>query len=150
MLIEADWIWTQPGVLLRGGGLWIEGQRLRAVLESPRQVAEVAHRAGERLRLGAWLLMPGWINAHAHLDLTFLRGHLQPGPDFGPWVQAVMKARATADQAQLANAVREGLSWCLAGGATAVGDIVGSDSPVAIPKSSSPPATKSARCCLLD
>ncbi|MHC4376921.1 MAG: amidohydrolase family protein [Planctomycetota bacterium] len=133
MLIEADWIWTRPGALVRGGGLWIEGQRVRAVLESPRQVAEVAGRAGERLRLGAWLLMPGWINAHAHLDLTFLRGRLQPGPDFGAWVRAVLAARAAADAADLDDAVREGLSWCLAGGATAVGDIVGTDSPTLVP-----------------
>lgn len=129
MLIEADWIWTRPGALVRGGGLWIEGQRISAVLESPRQVADVANRAGERVRLGAWLLMPGWINAHAHLDLTFLRGRLQAGPDFGAWVRAVLAARAAAEAAELEDAVRAGLSWCLAGGATAVGDIVGADSP---------------------
>lgn len=131
MLLEADWIWTRPGALLRGGGLWLDGGRVRAVLESPRQVAAVAERGGERVHLGAWLLMPAWVNAHAHLDLTFLRGRLAPGPDFGGWVRAVLEARATTAASEVSRAIAEGLGWCLAGGAAAVCDIVGGEDEAA-------------------
>ncbi len=125
MLLEADWIWAEPGRKIRGGALWIVEGRIRAVLEGPRQRCEVAGSAGERIRLGPWLMMPGWINAHAHLDLTFLYGRTPRGADFGAWVRAVLEARAETTAESSAASVQEGLAWCLAGGATAVGDVAG-------------------------
>lgn len=71
------------------------------------------------------LLMPGLINAHAHLDLTHIG--IQPhDPDDGfvHWVDMIRAGRRS-DPAEIADAVRLGISKLLRGGTAAVGDIAG-------------------------
>lgn len=42
---------------------------------------------------GQHLLTPGFLNAHAHLDYSFLRGALPRGQGFVPWLEAIIQAR---------------------------------------------------------
>lgn len=70
------------------------------------------------------VLMPGFVNAHTHLDLT----HLGPFPagqgSFGPFFARVREGRLT-DADEITGAVRLGIARSLAGGVVAVGDIAG-------------------------
>lgn len=75
--------------------------------------------------LNGRVLMPGLVNAHAHLDLT----HVGPvafdrNGGFGGWVEVVRSARHSADEA-IAASVGLGVERSLNGGVVAIGDIAG-------------------------
>jgi cytosine/adenosine deaminase-related metal-dependent hydrolase len=78
-----------------------------------------------RIVLPAHLLMPGLVNAHAHLDLTHIGpvAH-DPGEGFVRWVEHIRANRRDTPDG-IADAVRLGVDLSLAGGTVAVGDIAG-------------------------
>lgn len=81
--------------------------------------------------LSDFVLLPGLVNAHTHLDLTDVgpRPH-DPSRGFMPWIDMVRRERPT-EATDIAAAVRRGVSLCRAGGTAAVGDIAGA--PRAVP-----------------
>lgn len=73
------------------------------------------------------VLLPAFVNAHTHLDLTHVgpREHDSADPrGFASWVEMVRRERATDGEAIRAS-VREGIEKSLLGGVVAVGDIAG-------------------------
>jgi cytosine/adenosine deaminase-related metal-dependent hydrolase len=106
-----------------GGGVLIEGGRVRRVLSTPAAVRRAAREARRRLDLGDGVLTTGLVNAHAHLELSGLRGALPRGGDFAAWVRALIAARAARGPARLAQDARAGAERCLLSGTTWVGDI---------------------------
>ncbi len=71
------------------------------------------------------VIVPGFVNAHTHLELSHLRGRVPPGPDLIDWLQrlmAIQKAEAPL-RAQVQQAVRQGIAESLSHGVTAIGDI---------------------------
>ncbi|MBM4108226.1 MAG: amidohydrolase family protein [Phycisphaerae bacterium] len=78
-----------------------------------------------RLDLLGHVLLPGLVNAHAHLDLT----HVGPRPfdaaaGFVGWIRMVRSARL-ADGGAIRASVARGVDLALAGGVVAVGDVAG-------------------------
>lgn len=76
-------------------------------------------------KLPASVLLPGLVNAHAHLDLT----DVGPQPfdserGFAAWADMVRTSRPTSEDA-IRSAVRRGIQLSLAGGVVAIGDIAG-------------------------
>ena len=90
-------------------------------------------RPGERgaavIDCGDALLMPGFVNAHTHLELTHLAGAVPPvsagAPDFADWLRRLLlETRRTGDDAATVHAaVTAGSSASLRAGVTTVGDI---------------------------
>lgn len=70
------------------------------------------------------LLLPGLVNAHAHLDLTGI-GAVDYEGDFIGWVKNVRRMRAT-ESGIIRESVREGARLSLEAGVVRVGDIAGS------------------------
>jgi len=71
----------------------------------------------------AHLIVPGFVNVHAHLDLT----HLGPRPftgDFASWARMIRTHR-TETPADLLASVDRGIALARAGGTVAIGDIAG-------------------------
>ena len=94
------------------------------MLRSPRAVTRAVARVSTGcLDLGDVLLTPGLVNAHAHLELSGLRGALSPGLDFGAWVGELLRLRAARGPRRMevdaALAGKESLEF----GVTTVGDI---------------------------
>ncbi len=97
------------------GGRWVEGVEVRhsgGVIESVRRV----RGAGRGV-----ILLPGLVNAHAHLELTFLGGRLAPAP-FPEWAARLMEERAKRSAADVEASLREGIRLSVAAGTAAVGD----------------------------
>ena len=100
---------------LAGGSVTIEAGRIVAV--EPRG----ARRAD--VDLGNAAILPGFVNAHTHLDLTGLRGRTPPGPNFVDWLRAVIAQRREQHPDQVQRDIQLGLDECLASGTTLIGDI---------------------------
>jgi cytosine/adenosine deaminase-related metal-dependent hydrolase len=82
-------------------------------------------RGARRMDRAGCTIIPGLVNAHAHLDLTHA-GPLpfDPAGGFSGWIDRVRRSRLTGDS-EIADSVTRGAKMCLAGGVVAVGDIAG-------------------------
>ncbi len=69
-----------------------------------------------------WFVIPGFRNAHAHLDLSEVTGVRRADRGFAAWVLDLIRARPF-DPAFLARGAAHGARLLLASGTTAVGDI---------------------------
>src|SRR5262245_54137907 len=80
--------------------------------------------AGE-IDLGNVAILPGLVNAHTHLELSWLRGRIAETKNFPGWIRSVMglisKTDAHADEA--ARAMREAIDEARRCGTVLVGDI---------------------------
>jgi cytosine/adenosine deaminase-related metal-dependent hydrolase len=116
----ADAQGTRPGHALL---LDLDGRALTVLGAGPREHVSAPDAA--TVRLPDRLLIPGLVNAHAHLDLTALG----PTPydrdaGFHAWLDHVRAARETLDAPA---SVAEGVRRSLGGGVVALADIAGSD-----------------------
>jgi cytosine/adenosine deaminase-related metal-dependent hydrolase len=108
LLDEATWI--------PEGAICVERGKVLAVRRgAPR-------RRGPVVDLRPWVLLPGLVDAHAHLDLTHAP-RPRRGARFVPWLRRVVAARPRTDAAA---SVRDGARRLLAAGATTVVDVDGS------------------------
>jgi cytosine/adenosine deaminase-related metal-dependent hydrolase len=78
------------------------------------------------VNLGRVVIMPGLVNAHTHLELSYLRDQVPPASEFITWIRAVMAARREQpDPAapEIAVAIDEAIREAEAYGTAIVGDI---------------------------
>lgn len=75
--------------------------------------------------LGDAALLPGFVNAHTHLDLCGMAGLAPPGPDLPGWLRQVIGHRRSRPAETIADDIRHGIAECLRWGTTLVGDISG-------------------------
>ncbi|MGB9692118.1 MAG: amidohydrolase family protein [Candidatus Sumerlaeaceae bacterium] len=69
------------------------------------------------------ILLPGFINSHAHIEYSFCRGKLPRGPvSFAQWIEAIGELKRNATQTDVVEAAREAMRELAAGGATTVID----------------------------
>jgi len=76
--------------------------------------------------LGDVVLLPGLVNAHVHLELSWLRGRVPPASCFTDWVKQLMVTRAGVerpDDRGVIEPLREAIAELRATGTVAVGDI---------------------------
>ncbi len=120
-LLRAAWVCPVATPPLKDGWVAVRAGRVTGVGAGPEAppAARVEH-------LGDVALLPGLVNAHTHLELSWLRGRVPPGPDFLTWVGALMRARTAPEQP--GDLVTEGpcraaIAEMRATGTVAVGDI---------------------------
>lgn len=122
LTFRADWIVPVAGPPLSRGTVSVRDGHVVAVgpdaLTSARDVVD----------LGAVAVMPGLVNAHTHLELSWMRGRVAPAGSFTDWVLAMLAERglgqAAADAAERCrDGVRVALADMRAAGTVAVGDV---------------------------
>ncbi|MFN4259762.1 MAG: amidohydrolase family protein [Gemmataceae bacterium] len=113
--IRARWVVPVDEAPLAGGILTIQGERIAAV--------EPAGSRRADLDAGNAVILPGFVNAHTHLDLSGLAGVCPPGPDFTAWLRSVIDQRRQQTPAQVQQAIAAGIADCLRQGTTLLGDI---------------------------
>jgi cytosine/adenosine deaminase-related metal-dependent hydrolase len=120
LLLRARTVVPDPASEIDDGAVLLHGDRVARVGRH----ADLA-REGARVRdLGEVALLPGLVNAHAHLDLTGARGRFPPTRDFLGWIQQVRPFREAEGPEGPARASEEGGRELLASGCTLVADMV--------------------------
>ncbi len=115
--LAARWIFPVSGSPIADGLLTITGERIVSVEPRAGRVAD--------MDLGQVAILPGFVNAHTHLDLSGLRGKCPPCADFTAWLRQVIAHRRRMTPQQIEADVRAGLAESLRHGTTLLGDISG-------------------------
>jgi cytosine/adenosine deaminase-related metal-dependent hydrolase len=114
---RADWVLPISAPPLRGGSVTVHGGRI---------VSVGPERDGDATDLGRVAILPALVNAHTHLELSYLHGRIPPSSSFGDWVRTVMNTRMQypdpADS-QIVDAARRGIDALRASGTGVVGDV---------------------------
>jgi aminodeoxyfutalosine deaminase len=76
--------------------------------------------------LGDVALMPGLVNAHTHLELSWLKGRVPPAGSMTEWIRALLGIRAegpAGGEAEETNAIRDAIVEMQASGTVLAGDV---------------------------
>lgn len=76
--------------------------------------------------IGNSVLLPGFINAHCHLELTGFRDKLRQGSSFSRWVEDIIHLKLETSNKDFGNFIEEGILEGIKGGCTFFSDISGS------------------------
>jgi len=130
MILKAKYVYPVSAPLLENGAIEVR----ESVITDVRRAAR--HETGASvLDCGDAVVLPGFVNAHTHLELTHLAGLVPPrrlehaavsGPvDFADWLRRLLgEMRSTRDDAEvIATSVNRGAALSLRAGVTTVGDI---------------------------
>jgi aminodeoxyfutalosine deaminase len=120
-LLTAAWVATMDNVTLRDGGVVHEGEKILAV--GAGKALKQAHPDATIEELGSVVLLPGLINAHCHLDLTFAKR--PPGPiTFADWVLKLLE-QVQRDEGfhEKTGDIGTGMAQSISCGVTCIGDV---------------------------
>jgi len=112
-LIKARWIFPVATPPIAHGAMEVcEGR-----------IAAIYHRAPDAAEdLGDVAVVPGFINAHTHLEFSDLAEPLTPSQPFPAWLRNLMAYRR--ERGDAGSAIRRGLDECRRQGTVAFGEIV--------------------------
>jgi cytosine/adenosine deaminase-related metal-dependent hydrolase len=117
---RAAWILPIDQPPIRDAVIEIENGIIRAISSGSRRPVP-----GSR-DLGQVALLPGLINAHTHLELSWMRGRVPPASKFSDWVKTLFAVRGRPD-AQMSSgqiaAIAGAVTEAKESGTVAVGDI---------------------------
>jgi cytosine/adenosine deaminase-related metal-dependent hydrolase len=116
---HAAWIVPIAEPPLRDG--WVAVDRGRVVAVSKRAPADGA----PQVDLGDTAMLPGLVNAHTHLELSYLRDEVPPASQFVNWIRGVIAARRRQPDpksSEVLTAIDGAISEALACGTAIVGD----------------------------
>ena len=113
-VLSADWVVPVEGVPIEDGAV--------AIGEDGR-IAEVGTAAelGEGERFPESVILPGFVNAHTHLEYAVYAG-FGDGLPFGPWIALHVERKGRIGFEEMTASARLGALECLRSGITTVGD----------------------------
>lgn len=115
---RAAWICPIDQPPIADGIVTIVGGKIASVGRSSEQSGLVD--------LGDAVILPGLVNAHTHLELSWLRGRVPPAARFTDWVKLLLAIRGRPDRGMAAEQIapiRDAVREAKASGTVAVGDI---------------------------
>ncbi len=121
ILYRAEWILPITAPPARRGWVLVDQGRIVARGVEGTTVPRVDAPV-RRIDLGAVAIMPGLVNAHTHLELSWMRGMVPPSASMPAWAARLMSLRrgvASEPAAPIADAIRE----ARASGTSLVGDV---------------------------
>lgn len=121
-IYRARWVIPAEAPPIEDGFLAVECGRISAVGAADR-ITPTTLKSAVLHNLGEVFLLPGFVNAHTHFELTCYRDLLPPGP-LWPWLEQLIGLRRGENAAgRERDAVRAAAAESLAAGVTTVGDI---------------------------
>src|SRR6266508_49062 len=118
-VISADWVLPIEGPPIENGAVEIEAGRIATVGS--------ADELGAGLRYDDSVILPGFVNAHTHLEYAVYGGFGDGLGDFAEWITLHIQRKARIGWEEYVDIARLGGAQCLASGVTAVGDCSYSD-----------------------
>jgi cytosine/adenosine deaminase-related metal-dependent hydrolase len=112
-VLSADWVVPVDGPPIRDGAVAIEDGFVAAV--GP------VDELGEGERFPGSVILPGFVNAHTHLEYAVYAG-FGDGLSFGPWIAIHVERKQRIDLEDMEAIARLGALECLRSGVTTVGD----------------------------
>jgi len=113
-ILSADWVLPVEGPPIRDGAVAI-GDTGRIVSVGP------TSELGEGERFPDAVILPGFVNAHTHLEYAAYAG-FGDGLSFGPWIALHVERKARIGFEEMEAISRLGALECLRSGITTVGD----------------------------
>ena len=113
-VLSADWVLPIEGPPIEGGAVVIEDGRVAAVGH--------ASELGAGTRYDDSVILPGFVNAHSHLEYAVYGGFGDGLGDFADWILLHVERKARIGWDEYVDIARLGAAHCLASGVTTVGD----------------------------
>src|SRR5690242_3008374 len=117
---RADWVLPIGAPPIRGGIIAVDGDRVASVSSSTRALTTGV------IELGQVAVLPGLVNAHTHLELSYLRGRIPPAASFVEWIRGVIGTRRLYPDPrapEIIGAVHAAIAEAVDAGTVLVGDI---------------------------
>jgi cytosine/adenosine deaminase-related metal-dependent hydrolase len=118
-ILSTDWVVPVTAPPIADGAVAVAGGRVAWV--GPRAAPGMPE--GTPRDLGAGILLPGLVNAHCHLELSYLRGLWRETQGFMSWVSSLIARRTESDAERVRVAVSEALREAECTGTGVMGDI---------------------------
>jgi cytosine/adenosine deaminase-related metal-dependent hydrolase len=112
-VLSADWVLPVDGAPIENGAVAIEDGRISAV--GP------ASKLGEGERFAGAAIVPGFVNAHTHLEYAVYAG-FGDGLGFAGWISLHVERKARLGWNEFVAIARLGAAESLASGVTTIGD----------------------------
>jgi cytosine/adenosine deaminase-related metal-dependent hydrolase len=113
-VLSADWVLPIEGPPIQGGAVAIEDGRIAAVGPAD-ELGPATHHEDA-------VIVPGFVNAHAHLEYAVYAGFGDGLGDFADWISLHIERKARIGWEEYVDIARLGVARCLASGVTTVGD----------------------------
>jgi cytosine/adenosine deaminase-related metal-dependent hydrolase len=117
VILRADWVVPMDGPPIADGAVEITDGRIAAVGPAT---------GSEDMRYPDAVILPGLVNAHTHLELSYLRDEVAPASEFVSWIRALLAARRQQPDArspEVLAAIGGAVVEAIACGTAVVGDI---------------------------
>ena len=112
-IYEADWICPVSSAPIRNGSLAVDDGRIVSPAESE-----------NRVKFPGCAIIPGFVNAHAHLELTIMRGFLDE-LTFDEWIPKLTRAKyQQLSRDEMLASARLGCIEMLRAGVTCMGEVM--------------------------
>jgi len=119
VLYCAEWVLPVTAPPLRGGAVLAHGERIAEVGAALELAA--ANPQAEVVDFGSAILMPGFVNAHCHLEYATFRG-IMDDEEFGDWIVDLVDVKAALTPHDYLQSALLGAGECVASGITTIAD----------------------------
>jgi cytosine/adenosine deaminase-related metal-dependent hydrolase len=121
IVYTARFVFPVSGPPIRDGAIAVEDGRITGC--GPRD--SVVNGAGdsEVRDLGNVAVLPGLVNAHTHIELSWMADDPPPGGDWVDWMRGLLDRRAREDRERALGAATRAVAKMRARGTVAVGDV---------------------------
>ena len=120
MIVRARTVLTMNGAPIENGAVAVSGNR---IVDVGRFDDVKTRNAETTLDLGEQVLLPGLINAHCHLDYTFLRGKIPPQKSFTDWTRAINAEKSALSPKDYAASIKKGFEEAKRFGTTTIANL---------------------------
>ncbi len=122
LILKADAVIPVSSEPIHDGAVVVDGGRIVDIGTSDR--IENNYPSLQKVRKPNSIILPGFINAHTHLELSWTKGKIRGFEDFTGWLEGLITLKAGGvDQDIVEDSMRMGIRNVIESGVTTVGEI---------------------------